>query len=107
MGSRNGQARILRAALCEVERGLFHISYRRNSQVDIHELPPYQLGASASEAEQKVEQRAFECGFTAVVWDHPLDDKPSLSDRADEATLAPSSQPLGGANEVLLGGRAL
>ena len=107
MRSRNAQGRILRAALCEVERGLFHVSYRRDSHVDIHELPTYQLGTSASDAEQRVEQRAVECGFTAVMWDHPLDDIPQLSVSPKEISPPTSTQALSGGGETLLAGRVI
>lgn len=91
MGSRVMLGGTLRATLCEVERGLFHVNYRSEAvDWDVHELPLYQVGTSAADAQQRIEQRAQECGFDIVTWDHvlvdpaprfrPTQDIPNLSD---------------------------
>jgi hypothetical protein len=78
--------RILRATLCEIERGLFHVSYRSDAtEWDVHELPAYQVGGSAAEAQQRVEARAQRCGFDTVLWDYALFVAASLPDPAGDA----------------------
>jgi hypothetical protein len=80
-------ARLLRATLCEIERGLFHVSYRADTaKSGLHELPIYQVGTCASDARQRVEERARGCGFELVVWDY--------------ATLVPALLPASGAGEA-------
>jgi hypothetical protein len=62
---------ILRATLCEIERGLFHVSYRTDSaDADVSDLPRYQVASSASVARQRIEEQAHSCGFIEVVWDY-------------------------------------
>lgn len=62
--------RPLRATLCELERGLFHINYRTDTAApDVHELPRYQVGASSSDAKRRIEKAARRCGFAIVLWD--------------------------------------
>jgi len=68
---------MLRATLCEVERGLFRVSYRmEGAGLGKHHLPLYQLGTSASEARLLVEQQVREFGYTSVAWDDLLTDTP-------------------------------
>ena len=62
--------RVLRATLCQVECGLFHINYRTDTGApDAQELPRYQLGASALDAKRKIERVARRSGFAVVLWD--------------------------------------
>ncbi len=60
--------RRLRATLCEVEHGLFSVSYASESG-DAKTLPIYQVGADVTQAQQRVEERALASGFDTVVWD--------------------------------------
>jgi hypothetical protein len=70
MGSQLKEERMLRATLCEVERGLFHVLYRTEGKgLGQHLLPRYEVGACESDARLRVEQRARECGYSVVVWD--------------------------------------
>jgi hypothetical protein len=70
MGSRRLHAQILRATLFEIERGLFHVSYRTDTaEWPGHKMPAYQTGISASDAREQIEARARGCGFESVVWD--------------------------------------
>ncbi len=70
MGSRVIEEQVLRATLCEIERGLFHVLYRMEGVgLGQHHLPRYQVGASASDARRRVEQRARECGYETVAWE--------------------------------------
>ena len=62
--------REIRACLCQIERGLFHISYRAGTpDRQPHHLPPYQLGTCASDAMHRIEECARVGGYGSVVWD--------------------------------------
>ena len=67
MGSRNICPHFLQATLCEVERGLFHVSYLADAAV--HGMPTYQVGTCAADAKQRIESEAKNCGFETVIWD--------------------------------------
>jgi hypothetical protein len=90
MGSRRSPGRILRATLCEIERGLFHVSYRSDVvEWDVHELPAYQVGASAVDAKQRIEARAQGCGFETVLWEYALVVPTSMPDPTGETAPPP------------------
>ena len=73
MESERLRQRVLRATLCQVECGLFHINYRTDSiAAEMHDLPRYQLGANASEAKRRIERTARKCGFSMVQWDDAM-----------------------------------
>jgi hypothetical protein len=62
--------RVLSATLCEVERGLFYVVYAIDSAAfGTHLLPRYQVGACASDAQERIEKRARECGYETVIWE--------------------------------------
>jgi hypothetical protein len=64
---------VLRATVCEIERGLFQVSYQTDAvEWAVHALPKYQVGASAPDAKQRIEQRAQQSGFGLVVWEEAL-----------------------------------
>jgi hypothetical protein len=89
MGSTPLRARIIRAALCEVERGLFHVSYRATSaHWSKHALPVYETGASASEVKRLIEQRAVGCGFEMIIWDDQDPVPASLPTAPDDTAAA-------------------
>jgi hypothetical protein len=70
------EARMLRATLCEIERGLFCVTYSRDSvELGKHLLPPYQVGTDASDAMRRIEQRARECGYQAITWETTIVDQ--------------------------------
>jgi hypothetical protein len=70
MGIQLTDERMLYANLYEIERGLFCVSYRRgDGAIGKHLLPCYQVGISVSDAQKRIEQRARECGYDAVVWE--------------------------------------
>ena len=70
MGKQIFEGRTLRASLCEVERGLFHVAYDAHDiELGRHLLPPYQVGISASDARGRIEQVARECGYESVTWE--------------------------------------
>jgi hypothetical protein len=79
--------RVLSATLCEVERGLFYATYTEDSAaLGKHLLPRYQVGTCASDAQQRIEKRARECGYEAVVWASAPADASALSLPIAEAT---------------------
>jgi hypothetical protein len=70
------EGRMLRATLCEIERGLFCVTYSRDSiERGKHLLPPYQVGTDASDAMRRIEQRARECGYQAITWETTIIDQ--------------------------------
>ena len=73
MRSASMNGRMLHASLCEIERGLFHISYRIDTaEWEEPDLPLYQVDGSVVAAQQHIEQRALELGFDAIEWDYEL-----------------------------------
>jgi hypothetical protein len=73
MGIQTTEGRMLHAALCEIERGLFYVSYSADDVgLGKHFLPRYQVGTGASDAQHRVEQHAHECGFKTVIWEASL-----------------------------------
>jgi hypothetical protein len=77
--------RSLRATLCEIELGLFSVSYRCDAPARLlHDLPIYQVAACLSDAERKIELRARACGFDTVIWEHSLMAPAHLQHLADE-----------------------
>jgi hypothetical protein len=70
MGSRMIEEQMLHATLCEIERGLFQVSYHvAGVGLGKHHLPRYQVGTCATDAQSRIEQRARECGYDMVVWE--------------------------------------
>jgi hypothetical protein len=64
------RGRILHATLCEVECGLFQISYRAgDGDRSIRNLPPYQVGTSSADAMQRAEHSASFYGYDVIIWD--------------------------------------
>ena len=58
------------ASLSIIENGLFHASYRTaGASADLRQLPAYQLGASVTEAMQRIEESAHSLGYQTIVWD--------------------------------------
>jgi hypothetical protein len=90
VGSEMTEERMLIATLCEIERGLFHVAYRVDGAAfGHHNLPRYEVGATALDVRRRIEQRARECGFGAVVWQMAFAAALPLS--AHEAALPPSA----------------
>ena len=86
MGIQLTDRRVLGATLCEVERGLFYVTYTMdNAALGKHLLPRYQVGTCASDAQQRIERKARECGYEAVVWESAPADPSALS-LPEEAT---------------------
>jgi hypothetical protein len=82
MEFRGLRGQILRAALCEIERGLFLVTYSSDRQDrDVSDLPTYQVAKSALEAQLRIEERAYICGFVNVVWDPAPPAPTGLPDR--------------------------
>jgi hypothetical protein len=86
MGIQTTEGQMLHAALCEIERGLFYVSYSADDVgLGKHSLPRYQVGTGAPDARRRVEQHAYECGFKAVIWEAPLGGPGLLPSPAREA----------------------
>lgn len=97
MGSRRMPGRVLRATLCEIERGLFHVGYQSDlAQWGVRELPAYQVGACAAEAKRRIEEQAQGCGFETVVWDYALFMPTSLLDPTETTSPPTEGLPVGG-----------
>jgi hypothetical protein len=61
--------RTLHATLCEVERGVFYVTYPScNPGFDADELTRYHTGTSAADAKQRIERRAQDLGYAIVTW---------------------------------------
>jgi hypothetical protein len=59
----------LQATLCEIERGLFYVTYPDlEFAADAAELSAYQVGANAAEVKWQVERSAHLLGYETVVW---------------------------------------
>jgi hypothetical protein len=77
MGTANRLDRTLRATLCEIERGLFHASYRSigfgvdstSMAPNQNNLPIYHLARTASDARDDIERIARAIGFETIVWE--------------------------------------
>ena len=73
MASEAGSSRgkVLRATLCEIERGVFYASYPdAGPGIAIDVI--YQVGASATDAKRKIEQTARQHGYEIVIWKDDL-----------------------------------
>ncbi len=84
MGRQFNEAEVLHATLCEIERGLFQVTYRVDGVAVLqHPLPRYQVGSCALDARVQVEQRAQECGYPLIVWEtgftQPMSVRPHAS----------------------------
>jgi hypothetical protein len=87
VGIQLSDGRVLSATLCEVERGLFYVTYAMDSAaLGKHLLPRYQVGTCALDAQQRIEKTARECGYEAVVWEAEAAHPSALSVPAEEAT---------------------
>jgi hypothetical protein len=67
MGGTIRHKRTLHAALCEVECGVFYVSYP-DSDLDTDKLTTYQVGTSAADAKQRIELTARALGYETVIW---------------------------------------
>jgi hypothetical protein len=69
MATASGRKRMLRATLCEVERGVFYASYSGTiAASDADELTTYQVGTTAADAKRRIERRAHDLGYDVVMW---------------------------------------
>jgi hypothetical protein len=80
----------VRASLCEIERGLFHASYRAGAPgpwampaARLQHLPVYQVARCAAEARQIIERNALAIGFDGIDWDEDVP-VPATPPGADE-----------------------
>jgi hypothetical protein len=59
---------ILHACLCEIERGLFRVTYRVHGP-KVRDLPLYQTGTCAADVQRSIEVSAHASGYPTVMWD--------------------------------------
>jgi hypothetical protein len=63
----------LRATLCEVERGLFYVTYPGHApESELLELPIYGLGTSPFHVKQQMEKSIRTFGYETVIWEAAL-----------------------------------
>ncbi len=63
----SARGRTLRATLCEIERGVFYVTYPDGGALsDIEEV--YQVGTSAADAKRQIERIALAAGYEGVTW---------------------------------------
>jgi hypothetical protein len=73
MAARNKHGRTLHATVCEIERGLFYVTYSSQAlEADILDLPTYGLGTCASQFKQWMEKSIHAFGYATVMWDDVL-----------------------------------
>jgi len=85
VGIQMTDALVLRATICEIERGLYYVAYNVDGVgLAKHPLPRYQAATSAAEAKRHIEQFAHEFGFAVVLWESALA-APVLPSPATEA----------------------
>ena len=71
MEAADRRGRTLRATLCEIERGVFYVTYPDGGFLgDLEET--YQLGACAADAKRHVEQIVRAHGYDVVIWKDDL-----------------------------------
>jgi hypothetical protein len=69
MDAAGGNRRMLRATICEIERGVFYATYARDrTSPPADELPTYQVGKSADDAKQRIERSARQLGYDEIWW---------------------------------------
>jgi hypothetical protein len=85
MGIQLADGSMLNATLCEIERGLFYVTYTVDGVgLGKHLLPRYQVGTSAADAQHRIEHRARECGYAAVIWESTVAKPSTLPSRPKE-----------------------
>jgi hypothetical protein len=85
MGKSENPVRKLHATLCEIEHGLFFVTYETGMMKRDPRLPPYQVGTSDRDARQRIEQSARMCGYEDISWDLGPGDVNPAHARADPA----------------------
>ncbi len=59
----------LRATLCEVEHGVFYVTYPACEDASgIGETATYEMSANSADAKQTIERRARALGYESVMW---------------------------------------
>jgi hypothetical protein len=97
MAASNKHSRTLRATLCEIERGLFYVTYPSHAlESKILELPTYGLGACASHVKQRFEKSIHAFGYETVMWEDALLLPRSHSPASIPAVSATQARPISG-----------
>jgi hypothetical protein len=81
MATANRHGATVRATLCEIERGLFYITFIAcGPGSDLNDVSQYQVVASAAEARRRIEEECFALGYAKVIWADVLVVPPSHQD---------------------------
>jgi hypothetical protein len=97
MVARSEHGRTLRATLCEIELGLFYVTYpSHTSESNVLELPTYGLGTCASQVKQRMEKSIHEFGYAKVMWENVLVLPPSHSPAPTPAVSGTQARPFSG-----------
>jgi hypothetical protein len=93
MDASKRHSRALRATFCEIERGLFYVTYPSHAlEAELLELPTYGLGTCAFHVKQRMEESIRAFGYETVIWEdalvlpqsHSLAPAPTVSGHASE-----------------------
>jgi hypothetical protein len=97
MAASNRHSRTLHATFCEIERGLFYVTYPSHAlESDILELPTYGLGACASHVKQRMEKSIQGFGYETIKWEDALVLPQSHSSAPTPAVSGTQARPLSG-----------
>jgi hypothetical protein len=97
MAASNRHSRTLRATFCEIERGLFYVTYPSLAlDSDILELPTFGLGTCASDVKQRMEKSIQAFGYKTVMWENALVLPQSHSPAPTPAISATQAGPFSG-----------
>jgi hypothetical protein len=97
MAAGNKHGRTLHATVCEIERGLFYVTYPSHAlEAAVLDLPTYGLGTCASQVKQWIEKSIYAFGYATVMWDDVLVLPPSHSPAPTPAVSAIRTGQLSG-----------
>jgi hypothetical protein len=97
MAAKNNRKPTVQATLCEIERGLFYVTYTGHTlESDIPELPTYGLGTCAAYVKQRMEKTIRAFGYETVIWRDALVLPQRLSPPAPPPLSATQETPLSG-----------
>jgi hypothetical protein len=97
MTASNRRSGTLRATFCEIECGLFYVTYPSHAlEPDVLELPTFELGTCASHVKQQMEKSIQAFGYETVEWEDTLVFPQSHSPTPTPAVPATQARPLSG-----------
>ncbi len=70
MRAESKPAEPLFVSVFEIERGLFHATYRSTENTAaVRRLPPYQVGSCIADAKARIALSAQASGYETIIWD--------------------------------------